>query len=82
MGLSGNMLINLLIQNSKFDNVFNIRNNFSLSMHNVRNIRLLGFQYNNCGENLSKGIYICLLFSKHVWMKVSHLGLHHLFHLN
>ena len=43
MGLSGNMLINLLISNSKFDNVLDIRNNFSLSMHNVRNIRLLGF---------------------------------------
>ena len=43
MGLPGNILVKLNIPKSKFDNVFDIREDYSLNIHNVWKIHLLGF---------------------------------------
>ena len=42
MGLSGNVLVKSNISKSKFD-VFDIREDFSLNIQNMRKIHLLGF---------------------------------------
>ena len=43
MGLSGNILVKSHIPKSKFDNVFDIREDYSLNIQNMRKIYLLGF---------------------------------------
>ena len=43
MGLSGNILVKSHIPKSKFDNVFDIRKDYSLNIQNIRKIYMLGF---------------------------------------
>ena len=43
VGLSGNILVKLHIPKSKFDNVFDIREDYSHNIQNIRKIYLLGF---------------------------------------
>ena len=43
MGLSGNILVKSNIPKSKFDNVFDIREDHSPNIQNMRKIYLLGF---------------------------------------
>ena len=43
VGLSGNILVKSYIQNSKFDNVFDIRKEYCLCVQSMRKILLLGF---------------------------------------
>ena len=43
VGLSGNVLVKSNISKSKNDNVFDIREDFSLNIQNMRKIHLLGF---------------------------------------
>ena len=43
MGQSGNIPIKSNIPKSKFDNVFDIREDYSLNIQNIRKIYLLGF---------------------------------------
>ena len=67
MGLSGNILVKLNMPKSKFDNVFDIRENFSLNIQNMRKIHLLGFSVQRLwGKSLkiSRSISIGPLFSK------------------
>ena len=41
--MSGNMLVNLMIQNSRFYYIFDIRRNYGFNIQNIRKICLLGF---------------------------------------
>ena len=43
VGLSGNVLVKSNILKSKVDNVFDIREDFSLNIQNMRKIHFLGF---------------------------------------
>ena len=43
MGQSGNIPIKSNIPKSKFDNVFDIREDYSLNIQNIRKMYLLGF---------------------------------------
>ena len=43
MGLSGNIVVKSNIPKSKFDNVFDVREDCSLNIQNMRKIHLLGF---------------------------------------
>ena len=43
MGLSGDIQVQSYIPKSKFDNVFDIREDCSLNIQNMRKIHLLGF---------------------------------------
>ena len=43
MGQSGNIQIKSNIPKSKFDNVFDIREDYSLNIQSIRTIYLLGF---------------------------------------
>ena len=43
MGLSINILVKSHIPKSKFDNVFDIKEEYSLNIQNMRTIYLLGF---------------------------------------
>ena len=62
VGLSGNVLVK-----SKFDNVFDIREDFSLNIQNMRKIHLLGFSIQRLWEKsleISRNLSIGPLFSK------------------
>ena len=66
MGLSGNVLVKSNISKSKFD-VFDIREDFSLNIQNMRKIHLLGFSIQRLWEKsleISRNFSIGLLFSK------------------
>ena len=76
MGLSGNVLVKSNISKSKFDNVFDMREDFSLNIQNVREIHLLGFSIQRLWE---KSFYWSIIFK----IKVMHaydLGLTPLIH--
>ena len=67
VGLSGNTLIKSHIPKSKFD-VVDIRKSYSLNIHNVRKIHLLGFSIQRLwGKSLeiSRSVSIGPLFSKY-----------------
>ena len=49
VGLRGNILVKSYIQNSKFDNVFDIRKEHCLCIQSVRKIHLLGFSVQRLG---------------------------------
>ena len=51
MGLSGNILLKSNIPKSKFD-AFDVREDYSLNIQNMRKIYLLGFLIQGCVENL------------------------------
>ena len=62
VGLSRNVLVK-----SKFDNVFDIREDFSLNIENMRKIHLLGFSIQRLWEKsleISRNLSIGPLFSK------------------
>ena len=66
VGLSGNVLVKSNISKSKFD-VFDIREDFSLNIQNMRKIHLLGFSIQRLGEKsleISRNFSIGPLFSK------------------
>ena len=66
VGLSGNVLVKSNISNSKFD-VFDIWEDFSLNIQNMRKIRLLGFSIQRLWEKsleISRNFSIGPLFSK------------------
>ena len=66
VGLSGNILVKLNIPKSKFD-VFDIREDFSLNIQNMRKIHLLGFSIQRLWEKslkISRNFSIGPLFSK------------------
>ena len=50
MGLSGNILVKSHIPKSKFDNVFDIREDYSLNIQIMRIIYLLGFSIQRLWE--------------------------------
>ena len=50
VGLSGNVLVKSNISKSKFDNVLDIREDFSLNIQNMRKIHLLGFSIQRLWE--------------------------------
>ena len=67
VGLSGNVLVKSNISKSKVDNVFDIREDFSLNIQNMRKIHLLGFSIQRlCGKSLesSRNFSTGPLFSK------------------
>ena len=67
VGLSGNVLVKSNISKSKFDNVFDIREDFSLNIQNMRKIHLLGFSIQQLWEKsleISRNFSIGPLFSK------------------
>ena len=67
MGLCGNVLVKSNISKSKFDNVFDIREDFSLNIQNMREIHLLGFSIQRLWEKsleISRNFSIGPLFSK------------------
>ena len=67
MGLSGNVLVKSNISKSKFDNVFDIREDFSLNIQNMREIHLLGISIQRLWEKsleISRNFSIGPLFSK------------------
>ena len=43
LGLSGNILVKSNFPKSKFDKVFDVREDYSLNIQNIRKIYLLGF---------------------------------------
>ena len=66
VGLSGNVLVKSNISKSKFD-VFDIREDFSLNIQNMRKIHLLGFSIQQLWEKsleISRNFSIGPLFSK------------------
>ena len=66
VGLSGNVLVKSNISKSKFD-VFDIREDFSLNIQNMRKIHLLGFSIQRLWEKsleISRNFSIGPLFSK------------------
>ena len=66
VGLSGNVLVKSNISKSKFD-VFDIREDFSLNIQNMRKIHLLGFSIQRLWEKsleISRNLSIGPLFSK------------------
>ena len=66
VGLSGNVLVKSNISKSKFD-VFDIREDFSLNIQNMRKIHLLGFSILRLWEKsleISRKFSIGPLFSK------------------
>ena len=65
VGLSGNVLVKSNISNSKFD-VFDIREDLSLNIQNMRKIHLLGFSIQRLWEKsleISRNFSIGPLFS-------------------
>ena len=67
VGLSGNVLVKSNISKSKFDNVFDIREDFSLNIQNMRKIHLLGFSIQRLWEKsleISRNFSIGPLFKK------------------
>ena len=67
VGLSGNVLLKSNISKSKFDNVFDIREDFSLNIQNMRKIHLLGFSIQRLwvkSLEISRNFSIGPLFSK------------------
>ena len=67
VGLSRNVLVKSIISKSKFDNDFDIREDFSLNIQNMRKIHLLGFSIQRLwGKSLeiSRNVSIGPLFSK------------------
>ena len=70
MGLSGNVLVKSNISKSKFDNVFDIREDLSLHIQNMRKIHLLGFSIQRLWEKsleISRNFSIGPLFSQFDW---------------
>ena len=68
VGLSGNVLVKSNISKSKVDNVFDIREDFSLNIQNMRKIHLLGFSIQRLwGKSfeISRKFSIGPLFSKY-----------------
>ena len=66
VGLSGNVLVKSNISKSKFDNVFDIREDLSLNIQNMRKIHLLGFSIQRLWEKsleISRNFSIGPLFS-------------------
>ena len=66
------------IPKSKFYNVFDIREDYSLNIHNIRKIYLLGFSIQRlCGKPLeiSRNFSMGPLFSKYDWMGAHNSGL-------
>ena len=83
MGLSGNVLVKSNISKSKFDNVFDIREDLSLNIQNMRKIHLLGFSIQRLWEKsleISRNFSIGPLFSKIKVMHAYDLGLTPLIH--
>ena len=67
VGLSGNVLVKSNISKSKFDNVFDIREDLSLHIQNMRKIHLLGFSIQRLWEKsleTSRNFSIGPLFSQ------------------
>ena len=68
MGLSGNILVKSNIPKSKFDTVFDIREDYSLNIQNMRKIYLLGFSIQRLWEKsleISRNLSMGPLFSKY-----------------
>ena len=66
VGLSGNVLVKSNISKSTFDNVFDIREDLSLNIQNMRKIHLLGFSIQRLWEKsleISRNFSIGPLFS-------------------
>ena len=66
VGLSGNILVKSHIPKSKFDNVFDIRKDYSLNIQNMRTIYLLGFSIQRLWEKslkISRSFSVGQLFS-------------------
>ena len=73
MGLSGNVLVKSNISKSKFDNVFDIREDFSLNIQNMRKIHLLGFSIQRLWEKsleISRNFSIGPLFTTFEWLVI------------
>ena len=69
-GLSGNILVKSNIPKSKFDNVFDIREDYSLNIQNMRK--------SICWEkslDISRNFSMGPLFSKYDWLGVYDSGL-------
>ena len=78
VGQSGNIPIKSNMPKSKFDNVFDIREDYSLSIQNIRKIYLLGFSMQRLwGKSLeiSRNFSMGPLFSKYDWMGAHNSGL-------
>ena len=70
MGLSGNILVYLIIQNLRFYYIFDTRRNYGFNIQNLRKISLLGFpiNYNDCWKKIlgiSRSVPTGPLFSKY-----------------
>ena len=79
MGLSGNILVKLHIPKPKFDNVFDIREDYSLNIQNMRKFYLLGFSIQQLWGKSLKNQECFPLISKYGWMGGSYSGLHPFF---
>ena len=79
VGLLGSILLKSHIPKSTFDSIFDIREDYSLSIQNMRTIYLLGFSIQRLWQKsleISRNYSICPLFSKYDWKGGSYLGLH------
>ena len=74
----GNMLVNLIIQNSRFYYIFDMTRDYGFNIKNIRKIHLLGFSIQRLwGKSfkISKRFCISSIFSKPIEKAVCHLGL-------
>ena len=70
MRLSGNILVKSHIRKTKFNNVFDIRKDYSLIVQNMRKIFLLGFSIQRLWKKsleISRNFSIGPLFLKYDW---------------
>ena len=71
VGLSGNVLVKSNISKSKFD-VFDIREDFSLNIQNMRKIHLLGFSIQRLWEkSFCYCIFVKVVESRQNGLKIS-----------
>ena len=75
MGQSGNIPIK-----SKFDNIFDIREDYSLNIQNIRKIYFSIQRLWGKSLTISRNFYMGPLFSKYDWMGAHNSGLQPLFH--